>query len=409
MLKKKIAVRIQSEVQFFSLEPVICKLKSIYEVVDVVYDDFKDDASGYREMAVGVKRLIKKAGYEVLPLTAVKEKIYDVYLTPYIDGIVKAKCYLKFEYGTLNIKPNLTYIPSVMERFHGFLCQNTITNELLKVYGATFPVDNLRFYQRKKVVGESKKKIVLFAPTYNDQDDVSELVSILKTLKKKYYVLVKGHHGTDYLKENSEKRHVLEELADEYYGSETCLSDLILKADVCLFGNSSAIGEALFAKVPCAIFAKDLDCFKMGKVHTTQYQFVKKGYIPYTDKAEKVNEIIDQALTSKNIKIQEDLADEIFPQEYRTGVDGYIKVIKYFASDALAKDYVMLHDAVMSERKRELTEGAELANRLREENERLAAIIDEQEAILKDNEKKKLYKFADKIYKIEGKIRNVKN
>ena len=397
--KGKIAIHIQSEVQFFSLAPLLDELKKNKYDFQIVTDLFEDDESGYKTMAEGVKKLLKANGYTTKSIREFKDVVFDVYLTTFIDDCIKAKCYLKYEYGTLNIKPNLTYLPYAIQRFHGFLCQSTITNELLKVYGATFPVDNLRFWNKKKTKHNDKKTRVLFAPTYNEQESEEDLVQIIKELKKEYYVIVKGHHGTDYLKENKGKKDVLMKEADEYYGSDACLSDLILSSDVCLFGNSSAIGEALYAGVPCAVFAKDLDYFKMEGMHTTQYYLVKDGILPYTNRIEKVDSIIKAALSDKCYKKQKQCSDTLFPSDYHTGVDGYIKVIDYFINDCLAQEYCALHDyAVNDNIKKDI-----VIKDLNRELNTLKIQLDESRALLERNSRRKLYKVADKIYKIRGK------
>ena len=392
--KKRVAVHIQSEVQFFTLEPLLKELKKAPYSVEIVTDVFENNQNGYKEMAASVVQLIKKAGYNPKSLDSFKDIVFDVYLTPYIDGKVKAKCYLKYEYGTLNIKPNLTYIPAVMQEYHGFLCQSTITNDLLQVYGKTFPVDNLRFFGKKKKTIKREKPQVLFAPTYNDVDTEDELVEIVKNLKRKYYVVVKGHHGTEFLKKNASKKQVLVDLADKYYGSDASLSDLIMESDVCLFGNSSAIAEAIYAGVPCAVVTEDLDCFKLDDIHTTQYLFVRDGYIPYAKDAKDVTKAVDEALTKKFMEKQKELSKKIFPKEYHTGVQGYLDVIDYFLYDEVGQDYLKLHD-------RNIEEKMKMKKELEEANAKIE--------ILEDTQKRKLNRLAAKIYKVEGRIRHGKS
>ena len=397
--KGKIAIHIQSEVQFFSLVPLLNELKKNKYDFQIVTDLFEDDKSGYKSMAEGVRKLLKDNGFVTKSLQALGDTVFDVYLTTYIDDHIKAKCYLKYEYGTLNIKPNLTYLPCAMQQFHGFLCQSTVTNELLKAYGATFPVDNLRFWNKKKTKRSSKRTRVLFAPTYNEQESEQELVEIIKELKKEYHVIVKGHHGTNYLKENQGKKDALVKEADEYYGSDACLSDLILSSDVCLFGNSSAIGEALYAGVPCAVFAKDLDYFKMEGMHTTQYYLVEDGVLPYTNKIKDVNCIIKAALSDKYCKKQKQCGDSLFPSEFHTGVDGYMKVIDYFLNECLAQEYCTLHDYVVNDS----INKDKIIHSLESELVELNKQLDKNNALLERNSRRKLYKIADKIYAIRGK------
>jgi len=399
---KKIAVHIQSEVQFFSLAPLLGELKKKYKNVRIVANFFEEDSSGFKEMVEGVRMLLQKNGYVLENVKKFKNEIFDLYLTPYIDNEIKARCFLKYEYGTLNIKPNLTYIPEAMERFHGFLCQSTITYELLKAYGATFPVDNLRFYGKKSKKNYRKKKTLLFAPTYNDLDDLDDIMKIIEQLKSQYYVIVKSHHGTNYLKENFDKKCVMEKLADEYYGSDINLSDLILRSDVCLFGNSSAIAEALYAGVPCAIFAKDLDYFKLGDIHTTQYELVKNNFLPYANKAENVMGAISDALTEEWVDVQKRLSMELFPKKYRTGIDGYMAVIEWFLESEVAGDYCRLHDYVIVQKYEAIEREAkekEMAN------ERIAQL----ESDIKEIKSSGLYQSLMKINKIKRRIINGKS
>ena len=285
---------------------------------------------------------------------------------------------------------------------------------------------------------------MLFAPTYNDQNEVQELLESMKLLKEKYYLVVKGHHGTSYLKENSGKREVLSELADEYYDSSTNISNLISRVDVCLFGNSSAIGEALYAKVPCAIYAKDLNFFGLDEIYTTQYRLVEDGVLPWASKSDELIPAIKKAMSAKYRNRQKDLSDELFPKEYKTGVDGYFQAIDFFLGDPLARDYVLLHDFILAQREKKDKEISEELRCEREKNQVLESnnkglmkkidkTRDESRAmkekiedmnrtiknmnrtiknmndIIEDNKRKKLYKISDKIYKIEGKILRVKS
>lgn len=411
--KKKIAINIQSEVQFFSIEPLASELKKNknYEL-HLLVDKMAQDVDGYKQMASGVAQLMKSKGYVAEPMSEYMDCVFDLFLTPYIDNNIKSKCYIKYEYGTLNIKPNLTYTPPIMEKFHGFLCQSTITKELLSVYGKTFAVDNLRFYKKKLFrgnTGQKSKKTILFAPTYNDNDNVDELIEIIKTLKERYHVVIKGHHGTQYLKRNAQKKQTLETLADEYYGPSTNLSDLILKADACLFGNSSAIAEAIYANVPCAIYSNDLDLFKLGDIHTTQYQIVKDGYILHCEEINKIGEMLELSMKKEYMNKEKELSDKLFPKEFHNGLEGYLEVIKYFLEDPLAQDYIKLHNYKIEYSKNEAKQQMNQIDNKEKELQECKYELQKCKNELEDHSKRKLYKIADKMYWLEGKIINGKN
>ncbi len=137
-----------------------------------------------------------------------------------------------------------------------------------------------------------------------------------------------------------------------------------------------------------------MGCFKLGDIHTTQYLFVRDGYIPYAKTAADVNKAIEAALSKKMIEKQKELSQKIFPKEYRTGVKGYLDVINYFLYDEVAQDYLKLHDQNIAEK-------MDLKAELRKAKARIDA--------LEDIEKRKLNRMAAKFYKLEGKIRHGKS
>ncbi|MDO5475068.1 MAG: CDP-glycerol glycerophosphotransferase family protein [Candidatus Saccharibacteria bacterium] len=401
--RKEVAVHIQSEVQFFSVDPLLKKMQEAGYSVTILVDDHSGDNPEAMDMATKIRSFLKKKGYDSSYFKDCLRRKFDLFLAPYVDGKIKAGCYLKYEYGTLNIKPNLTYLPVFMERIHGFLCQSTITANLLSVYGKTFLVDNLRFYNASASARFDgiKKKKVLFAPTFNDDVSDDSLKEVLNSLKKKYYVITKGHHGTEYLKKNHNQKLVLLEESDEYFGPETKLTDLILDVDVCVFGNSSAVAEALYVGKPCIVYSDDLDYFRLGDLHTTLYEMAANKQIITCNNPKDICVAVDDALDEKMVKIQKRLGEEILPRKYRNGVDGYLEVIDYFLTNPEAMDYVTFHDYVINEK-------YSIIKRYEDELKSIAGKCVEYEEKLDDFAQRKLYKIADKIYNIEGKIRNGK-
>ena len=395
--KPTIALHIQTEVQFYALEPLLKELKKYpYELI-ILIEKHDGDEDGQFEKSRGTVELMKKYGYRVEYSEENQDKIFDLCLTPYMDGVIKAKRYLKYEYGSLNTKPILTYLPSIMRGFHGFLCNSTDGTNLLSVYGRTFPVDNLRFLGKKKQVNKSKKKIILFAPTYNDEYDAKENAKIIEELKKKYYVIVKAHHGINYLKINKEKKEQLQKGPDEYYGSEVNIVDLLMKADVCLANNSSVIGDAMRAGVPCVVYTHDIDLFRWQDFHTTQYTLYKEGKLLVCKDTKDLLKTVDQALTDKYKKNWKELEDRFFPKEYRTGVKGYIDAINYYLNDPDAQKAIMLHDYNIFD----WEEG------YRQRDAKIQQLTDERNAqrkMLDEFAQRKLYKMSDKFYKLEGKV-----
>lgn len=406
MAKKRIAVHIQSEVQWFSVAPLLEALKKSQYKIVVLIDGHEGDAEG-AGMALDMRSFLRKNGYGAVFFSECIDDCFDLMIAPYIDGKVNARCYLKYEYGTLNVKPNLTYTPHFMDRFDGFLCQSTVTANLLSAYGKTFLVDNLRFcgMKKKNFSPAKKKKTVLFAPTFNDSLTEDDLGKIIDNLKSKYRVIVKGHHGTEYLVCNREKKDILVQKADKYYGPKTNLSELIVDADVCLFGNSSAVGEALYAGVPCLVFAEDLNLFSYGELQTTLSEFAADGDLLVCKDLGMIEKMIEEAMSIAYRDRQKRLSQRIFPLSARDGVKGYLEVIDAFMNDRDTRDYLILHRYMINEKYYDL---GYYKNELKEAEEKCKKMVEYKE-MLDDYRKRKLYRLADKIYRLEGMIKNEKN
>lgn len=402
--EKSIGVHIQTEVQFYAIEPVLQELKKYPYKTTILIERHEDDVEGQKEKARGVTQLMKEHGFSVEYSEDNEKTIFDLGLTPYMDGRVKAKCYLKYEYGSLNTKPALTYIPSITAGFHGLLCPSTDGVNMLACYGRTFPVDNLRFLGKKKRRNTKNRKIVLFAPTYNDEYDAEDNARIIAQLKKHYYVIVKAHHGIKYLKINKNKKEMLQKGPDEYYGSEISIVDLLMRADVCLANCSSVIGDAMRADVPCAVYTKDIDAFRWKDFHSTQYDLYKSGKLLVCNNPDRIVETINQALEKKYIHNWRKVSDSFFPKEYRTGVKGYMDVIDYYLNDPVAKKAVMLQDYYSSYWRDEIKLRENVIDEMDNYIKVLEQTRDNLTEALKAYSQSRIYRVAGKIYRVSKKF-----
>lgn len=404
-MPKRVAIDIQSEVQYFSIAPLLSEISKIADLT-IVTGNLCSGDSTYEKITKKTESLLADKNIESKSFADLGDCQFDVCICPYYSNHIKAKFYLKYEYGTLNIKPSLTYTPQSLRGLHGFLCQSTITERLLSAYGLTFPVDNLRFdgYTRKK-----EKNTILFAPTYNDDKTISDYTDIIKNLQSAgYKVLVKGHHGTEYLEQNAKKRNILVSLADEYYGPDTCLSELIMRAEVCLFGNSSAIGEALYANVPCAIFAHDLDSFALESIHTSQYHFAKDNIIPHCSNSKTITTAIKKAQEPEIIALQKRLSESVFPARFKTRTTGYINAISLFLNneDGLMDEYANLSYIA---KQKEIDDLHKDIKKLEKELQLTKQALLDCQPIIDSYNNGKLHKIARKLYELEGKILNGKS
>ena len=49
-----------------------------------------------------------------------------------------------------------------------------------------------------------EKKTLLYLPTYGENGTINDVLPVINKIKDKYKLVIKWHHGTDYLKEEKE-------------------------------------------------------------------------------------------------------------------------------------------------------------------------------------------------------------
>lgn len=339
----KIAIVIQSEVQYYSIKPLIERMRKKEYLFDIIVNTLKTDNTGFKEISSSTYKLLIDAGYKV-KTTEEAECFYKIILTPYSD-IFQAdyKYLIRYQYSPISAKPNPVYLPDSQKKFHAILCQSTYETDILSVYAKTYFVSNLKFINYRNKTNKSLKKTVLYLPTYGDVSSIDQLQGALEIVKSKYRLVVKIHHGTNHLYEEEYRKKVLQELADDYFEADTPLADLLATADVVLSDNSGSIFEALYSKTPVAIYAKDLNERRVEGLDTLQYKLVKEGVVPHTDSHGRILDTIDRALSRSVIRKQRIKRKALFPT-IRRPLDSWLGVIDMYAGDKINQDYVDLHN-----------------------------------------------------------------
>ena len=92
----------------------------------------------------------------------------------------------------------------------------------------------------------------------------------------------------------------------------------------------------------------------MDDIHSTQWQLIQEGVIPWAKKSGEVVERVKEAVTAKYRKRQQECAKWLFPKEMRTGVEGYMKVIEFYLNDKLGQEYCHFHQYMVRERHKEI-------------------------------------------------------
>lgn len=406
--ENSIAITIQNYVQFYSIKRVIDKLITQGYIVDIFVPHAKD-SWGLKEMFDDIYVYLKKEGYSVRR-KALKKK-YKILLEPYPMEYYFSFNYdyrLKYNYGLNSPKPSVTYRDVDNFVYDAILSFSTYEAELLSRYTKTYVVGKPNYYDFKKQKTKSKgKKTLLYLPTYGESNSINDVVDSLYKLKKDYRIITKLHHGTNYFDYEEAKRNKLLDLFDECYDSKKPLEELLSVCDVVLSDNSGAIFDAIYAKIPVAIFSKNIEYFKYENLEPYQVKLINDKIIPFTDEPNKLKNIIKIALTTDCRKKQIKLSEKLFPLSYKEGFNKYIKILNIYMNDSINIDAYKLHRIFLNN----YNALKEEINKLKEKNSSLIydlQISDQNKKQLeseKQNIQKELREYQNgKLYKISSKI-----
>lgn len=301
-MNKKIAITIQNFVQFYSVKAFIDQGK--YDID--IYVPSSNDKRGYTEMYEDIYNYLVKNKYRVYRKLENNKK-YKVILEPYaMDSYYNFESgyKLKYKYSVVSAKPNLVYKTESNISFDGILCHSTYEKEVLSCYSKTYLVGKLNYVNFNKKKNKKGKKTLLYLPTYGDYNSIDDIIKKLEELSKKYNIITKEHHGTNYLASENLESQKLNKCMSVVYDSSYPLEKLLETADVVLSDNSGSIFEALYSYVPVCIFSKDLKCCSYEDIDSLQCNLVNKDIIPYTSSVNELENIIEKAMDKKYITKQ---------------------------------------------------------------------------------------------------------
>lgn len=342
-MRRNIAIVVQNIIQWYSVRALVALLKEKGIHFEILIYEPKGDKTGYLDIANSAMDAIKKDGFEAS--FKPKEESYCVCLEPYSNMFDELKCQyrLGYCYGAITTKPAVTFLPAVKKRMCGFFAHDTHYEELYSAYARTYIVPDLYLPLPIKHRKTNKKTVVLYLPTYHEES-VPEVAEALKSLKDKYYIITKGHHGIDFLREEAGKKDVLEDIADEHYGSDQYVVPLFERADVVLSDNSGSIFDALYAKIPVAIATKKF-CEPLASINPPQKTYAENGAIPFTHILNKksIEAVLEEALSEKQRRIQSNVSDVLFPNK-QGGAEAWWKILKNYLNDQVDQNYCKMHN-----------------------------------------------------------------
>lgn len=331
----EVAIIFDDVTEFFVMQRAILDARKKNIKIDIIvpYD------SAYGELPRHTKKTIEDAGFEVFD-DAPKNKHYKILLTPY-PGInvverLEFDYHIKYNYGAAIAKPDPVYNPNQKIQYDAMIFFNNRDAELLSAYGAeTFVCPYWRYEGFKKKPHGGKKNLLIL-PTFGDVSCIKLLKKeCIKDLSKEYRIIIKAHHATEFMESEKDDNSSIKKLADEYYGSDKKLDDLLAEADVVLSDNSGAIFEALYVRVPVALLSGNTDMRQFRGVHSLQSILVNKGVFPTAKNASQLYSVIEKAQTEDIIKLQNIARENLFRLNEN---NSFVEIIKKFLSREAGQD-----------------------------------------------------------------------
>lgn len=413
-MSKDIAIVILNYTQYMSIRRGIEELKNRGHNIDIYCPNSKQ-TDGFKEMFDNTKNLLSKCGYKVY--RTIQDKKYKVLLEPYPSMNINAEYKIRYRYGMISAKPNIVYNPYNYLMYDAILCSGKYDSNILSVFTKTHQIPNMKYFDFKKKKYDYKKKVLLYLPTYGKFSSIDIISDELSSLRNEYYVIVKAHHGTTFLRNEKNRIDKLKINADEFYDCFTDLQDLLSYADIVLTDNSGAIFEAMYTNTPVAVFCDDINKNKLYDFNTTQYELYKMGILPYTNNKNQIKKILKEALSQKIRKKQQQWSKENFCYSKTPFVD-FANLIEDYLNDNVDKTYINFHKILsknyydLVKERDDLNINLSLSNseniKLKEELSKLKAFYYKYHDKLNDYENGKLYKIATKMYSIIARVRRNK-
>lgn len=356
--RKDILFHIENEVQFESIKPLLEYLRDYTKVsFDIVVpDDTSEGTKHNKKVHDGGARVANRYGFKVvrsldaavLPDVIVRTE-YKILMSAYMYRWhyehVQAKYRIMFPYASYYLnKPQWT-IGKFIERDYtadALLSHAVGTQPVTDIFTKTYVVPSLKLMDYKKSTKKNKKPVLFFAPTYNEINFAAKILRNIDDIKKKYKVVMRGHHRVVHVDDNKDISARLYDQADEVYDMDQySLTEALSYADVVISDNSAVIFDAIYCDIPVALFSEDLNSLGYKQIKTIQSKLVSSGDILWTDDPAGISNMIDKTLSKSMQAKQEKMRETLFP--YRHDLDAVAKwmdVLQVYLDDDLPEEYV---------------------------------------------------------------------
>lgn len=343
MQKKDILVRIETEVQFFSIKPLLERFKIKNIDFDIFIPD-EDNGNGSKNIFDSTYKIIKNSNFNAIRQVYNDYKIVLAPGSGYENRNIKYDYLIRYQYSSISAKPLPVYTPEWYKDYHAILCQSEYEKDILGVYSKTYLVPNLKYINFERKIDKTKKTI-LYLPTWQDINSIKDIKENLSKLKQEgYYVIAKLHHGTTHLKDEEDNKNIRMSV-DELYESNTPLQELMARADIIISDNSAAIYEALYIGIPVVVYGDKINDRKFGYINTRHYEWVKDGIIENPKNLDQLKKALKKSLLPEYIGEQLKLSKRMFNRIFNdSAIDKWMNIINKYLNDDITMEYVYLHN-----------------------------------------------------------------
>lgn len=347
---KKIAVIIQNNIQFNSFENALKIMNDRNIYIDIYIPDYKSD-DGFPDMFNEFYENIIDLGYNIY--RNVTDTYYDILFCPY-EVVqfknIKRKYTIKYMYA-VSAKPNYSMSLKINYCFDAFLCYGEEDAKILNNYGKTFKVGNLKYLNTKINKMKNDKKTILYLPTYSTNSSIEILVKELIKLKHKYNIIIKPHHGTEFLNNDLEKnrRELIKKNFENIYSSKTKLEELLNMADVVISDMSGAVFDAVSLNIPIVMYYNSNTC-KYGEYESNCTKYAKNGHIvAFETLNNNLEDLIKKAMSKQQMEKEKELFNILFECDNKDSDKLFINFLNKLENNTIDEEYLKVHKKIKDE------------------------------------------------------------
>ncbi len=354
---KQVCIKIATDAQYDSIKPILEKFAQNNTTFDIFIPKHKGNPLNVNAMFNKTHDIVSKDGFSnVIREVTSKNKYHLALITPNYEQGIEAKYYVKYSYGPSHtVKPIFTHQAHRLNHYHGYFLHSQRDLDIFSVFSKTYLLPDLKYVGYKsQIKTQSKKKTILFLPSWEGQNDLSWIVSAVAKLKKNYTIIVKlhpyGDFGAKIPKSVKNVKIEIQKIADEFYDGEASLKGLLARTDLVISDISGAVFDALYVGVPVTIYSKNINKFDVPGVKSGCAKYVDEGYVSLSKTASALVKQVPEALSSQYLHTQKELSKKIFRQDFTSrAVDSWMRIISLYLEDKVDQEYVAMHNLMSSE------------------------------------------------------------